>query len=100
MAGLVETVQQSLNLDEGGRSETVSMSTTSAQSSVITSGHVVLSVDTACYIRQGSSPTAVSTGADQYILADTMYRVKVKSGNKIAFILGTGTGTAYITPGA
>jgi hypothetical protein len=49
-------------------------------------------------MRQGSNPTALSNGTDQFIPANTLLRiVDIESGNKLAFIAGS-AGTVYISP--
>ena len=85
----------------GATCEAIAISTTSAQSSAITSGRVVLYSSVECFFRQGSNPTALSTGVDQILPASTMLRVvDIESGNKLAFKTASGTGTVYIAPAA
>ena len=101
MSGTVETIEQSITALTGGQSEPISVSTTSAQSSAITSGWAVVTPTIDCFFRQGSgTPTALSNGTDQILLGGNSYRItNITSGNKIAFITASGTGTVYITPG-
>ena len=99
--GAAHVMSASLVVDSGGGSESVSISGTSAQSSAITAGQVIVSVDTDCFVRQGADPTALDDGTDMFLFADSTYRlVGITSGNKLAFITTGGSGNAYITPGA
>jgi hypothetical protein len=85
----------------GGTSEKVAISTANARSSVIASRIAMVTPDVDCFVRQGlATPTAVSDGTDQLLLAGNTYRLGVTPGNKLAFITATGTGFVYITPGA
>jgi hypothetical protein len=84
--------------DEGGRSQVVAASTTSAQTAnAITADYVMITVPATCFVRMGSNPTALINGTDLALAAGT-YRMAIKSGYKIAVILTTGTGNVYITP--
>lgn len=84
----------------GGESQSVSISTTSAQSTAITTNRVVVYATVECWFRQGSNPTALSTGVDQYLPAGVQMRlVDIKPGNKLAFKAAS-SGTVYITPDA
>lgn len=85
----------------GGQSAKIAISTTSAQSAVLTSTSYLVSPDVDCFARLGSNPTAVADGTDQILLAGNTYRiVPTLVGNKFAFIALTGTGNVYITPDA
>lgn len=89
-----------LRVTEGGTSQVVAVSTTSAQSTAINDvAHVLIYTNTAVAVRQGSNPTALTDGTDQVIPAG-LYRVAITPGNKLAFKTLTGTGNVYITPGA
>ena len=93
-------LQESMVALKGGTCSTVAVSGTSAQSAAITSGKVVIYSTVDMYLRQGSNPTALATGVDQFIPANTMLRiVDIENGNKLAFISGT-SGTVYISPAA
>lgn len=93
--------EYSMSARSGGQSQAVSMTTTSAQSSEIKADWAVVTPDTACFFRRGSNPTALSNGTDQYLAAGAAYRINgLNEGDKLAFILASGTGTVYITPGA
>ena len=93
----------------GGQSQKIATSTTSAQSAAIAataaaqSGapvKVLITPDATCFARYDANPTALSDGTDQILLANNTYRVEVMPGGKFAFILATGTGNVYVTPGA
>ncbi len=90
----------SLVADSGGLSQAVALSTTSAQTAVLNCNYVLVELTAAGFYRQGANPTALSDGTDQYLAANVKYRVNITPGNKLAFKLATGTGTAYVTPGA
>jgi hypothetical protein len=94
------TQDLSIVVDEGGRSQALAISGTSAQSAVINCDYVLVTLTAAAFVRQGSNPTATADGTDTYLLADVTYRLNVKKGNKLAFRTGGATGTAYITEGA
>ncbi len=101
MSGNVKTYEQSLSAMTGGQSQSVAISTTSAQSAAITTGSAVVTPSVDCFFRQGVSPTALSNGTDQFLLANNTYRISdIVSGNLLAFITASGTGTVYITPGS
>lgn len=82
----------------GATGLSVSVSTTSAQSAVISTtvdGYLTLWSDVAVFMRQGTNPTALTT--DQYIPASQFLRIgPVAAGNKLAFITASGTGTVYL----
>lgn len=96
----MEAREVSIVVDDGGRSQALSISSTSAQSAVINADYVLVTLTTPAFVRQGSSPTAVADGTDIYLLADLTYRLNIRRGNRLAFRTSGGTGTAYITPGA
>ena len=87
--------------NEGGRSELVAVTTSSAQSAVLcsnTDGYVNLISTIDCFVRMGVNPTALSTGVDQFMPAGNLLRVgPVPEGFKLAFIAASGAGTVYIT---
>lgn len=93
------TQDLSIVADEGGRSHSVAISSTSAQSAVIDAEYVLITLTTSAFVRQGGDPTATSDGTDIYLLGDVTYRLNVKRGNKLALRTADLTGTAYITPG-
>jgi hypothetical protein len=92
--------EQSIEANTGGTSQVVSISTTSAQSTAITTNTALVYSTVDCFMRQGANPTALSNGTDQIIPATTLLRVSLTEGNKLAFITASGSGTVYITPGA
>jgi hypothetical protein len=87
----------------GGQSDAVTVSATSAQTtkqSIIDAEKVAVFCESNVFFREGSDPTALSDGSDQIIPGGVWTRVSKTTGYKMAFILATGTGTVYITPGA
>lgn len=96
----MHTQDLSIIVDEGGRSQAIAISGTSAQSTAINAEYVIVTLTAAAFVRQGSNPTATSDGTDIYLLADVTYRLNLTRGNKLAFKTTSATGTAYITPGA
>lgn len=95
----IQEISLTTGILTGGLSQTVAMSTTSAQSTAITADLVVVAVDAACFVRAGANPTAVSDGTDHYLPIGA-WRIPFISGQKLAFKMASGTGNAYITPGA
>lgn len=98
------TMQMDVRATEGGSSQVVAATTTSAQSAVIgaqATGVPVFAIVTATapvFMRAGANPTALSTGVDHYLAANIPYRVEVQGGQRLAFITPTGTASVYITP--
>ena len=92
--------EESMKVLNGGTSVAISISTTSAQSAAILTNSIVVYATVACWLRQGSNPTALSDGTDQYLPAEVQMRlVDITPGNKIAFKAAT-SGTVYLTQGA
>mgnify|MGYP003154385708 FL=1 len=78
----------------------VATSTTSAQSAALGTAQsgvfwVRLCADTDTYYAIGSSPTA--TTSSTFLPADTIEIIKVDVGDKVAGIIGTGTGILGVT---
>ena len=97
MSGLLVS-QETGQIYPGGQSQKVSLTTTSAQSTALQCKTVVLCSDVDCFIRQGSSPTALADGTDQFLPAYNMVRFfNYHPGNKIAAIAAS-SGNLYITP--
>lgn len=93
----------------GGQSVKVATSTTSAQTPVVAlpTNHpegvpvkCMVVVDALTFGRKGANPTALSDGTDQVFLANTLYRVELMKGERMAFIVPASTGNVYFTPGA
>lgn len=93
----------------GGTSSKVALSTTSAQGPVIANptNHpkgmpvkCLVTLDATGFLRKGTSPTAVSDGTDQILLANNTYRIELMEGERVAAILASGTGNMYFTPAA
>lgn len=73
---------------------TVSVSTSSAQSSALEAGDYIYSCDQVSHLLLGSNPTA--TTSCRRIPADTMVRIAgVQSGEKLA-IIAAASGTAWL----
>jgi hypothetical protein len=96
----MHTQDLSIVVDEGGRSQSIAISSTSAQTTAIDSEFVVVTLTAAAFVRQGSNPTATNDGTDTYLMADVSYRLNIRRGNRLAIRTSGPTGTAYITPGA
>lgn len=77
--------------------QSVSMSTTSAQSAALNGGSALVQVNAACFVIRGKNPTA--TTACMPLVADVPYMMRgIAAGEKLAFIMASSTGTATITP--
>ena len=99
MAGVVISNQ----ILSGGQSQKVVTSTAASSSTALNCSQVTLVCDTNTFVRMGpaGSTNAVSTGADQILLANQQYRIiPIIPGYVLSFILATGTGNVYITPEA
>ena len=91
----------SCQVKAGGDSVKIALSTTSAQTAALTSTSYLVTPDTTCFVRAGANPTALSNGTDQILIANNSYRiVPINPGDKMAFILASGTGNVYLTPDA
>lgn len=93
----------------GGQSVKIATSVTSAQGPVIANptNHpkgapvkCLITCDALTFGRNGTNPTALSDGTDQVFAANTPYRVELMEGERMAFIVPSGTGNVYFTPGA
>lgn len=93
-----QVVQQASSIGAGGACQKVAMSTTSAQSAAINYGMVQITPSADCYVREGSNPTAVSDGTDQFLAANVPQVFLVTPGNKLAFIVASGTSSVHIAP--
>lgn len=98
----MHTYSLSITADAGARSERVTLSGVSAQSAVYgtspSGAHLLVTPDTNCFMRCDANPTAVATGVDMILLANTTYRVQIGMGVKLAFITSGAAGNVYITP--
>lgn len=83
-----------------GVSQNVAFSSSSAQSAAFQSSTSIIQLvaTQVCFIKMGSNPTA--TSSDMYIPANTVVRVGVTAGQKLAVIRSSADGTLYITEGA
>ena len=93
------TQDLSIIVDEGGRSQALAISSTSAQSAAINAPYALVTLTASGFVRQGSNPTATSDGTDIYLLSDVTYRLNIQPGNKLAFRTTGSAGTAYVTAG-
>lgn len=90
--------QESVQLYGGGTSQQIAVTTSSAQSTVLQCKSMYICSTVSCFVRQGPNPTALGDGSDQYLPANLPMRLAgFTPGNKIA-VIGTGSGTFYITP--
>jgi hypothetical protein len=85
--------------DEGQQS--VSVSTSSAvTTNAIGAVECLVYANVECFVLAGSNPTA-TVAAGTPIGSGQMVRLRgLRAGDKLAFITASGTGTAYIRPGA
>lgn len=96
----------SVNVDAGGQSTALAISTTSAQSPIFvatpgtTMGgrSIVMSPTVDCFVRAGVNPTATNDGTDLFLRGGQTYRTIVPDGQRLAFRTASGSGTVYITP--
>lgn len=95
----MEAREVSIVVDEGGRSQKLSAVTASTQTNVINSDYALVFATVPVFVRQGSNPTAVTTGGDIFLAANVHYRLNVTRGNKLAFA-STSVADIYVTPGA
>lgn len=95
----MESREVSIVADEGGRSQLLASVTASTQSAVINAPYALVFCSAATFVRQGSDPTAVTTGADIYLAPNVHYRINLKPGNKLAFA-ALAASNVYVTPGA
>jgi hypothetical protein len=84
---------------EGAQS--VSVSTSSAQTAnVIGATECLVYANVECFVLAGSNPTA-TVAAGTPIGSGQMIRLRgLQAGDKLAFIAASGSGTAYVRPGA
>jgi hypothetical protein len=87
---------------DGGGSQLIAVSTTSAQSATFSDNTTCYMHNTVgVYVRQGTNPTALATGVDHWIPPGTWRLTGIVDENKLAFICKTGeSGSVHLTPGA
>jgi len=85
----------------GEGQQSVSVTTSSAATSnAITSDECLVYANVECFVVAGSNPTA-TVAAGTPIAANAMIRLTgLQAGDKLAFIAASGSGTAYVRPGA
>lgn len=93
--------EASVRVSRGQTGQSVSVSNVSAAtSSAIGADECLVYVNVECFVMAGSSPT-VTTTTGTPLAANSMIRLTgIQPGDKLAFITASGTGTAYIRPGA
>jgi hypothetical protein len=102
----------SVKLDGGGSGAKIAISGASAQSAALslksfpTPGgadardNVLVYVTVDCFVRNGTSPTAV-VDTDVLLPGPGLYRLSgIKDGEKLAFITSGAAGNAWVYPGA
>jgi len=82
----------------GGTCQSVAISSISAQSAAITAQLVHLTPTVDCFVREAASPTALSDGTDEFLMAWVTQSKIITSGNKLAFKTTSASGTVYIAP--
>lgn len=101
-------VQISAEALAGATSSKIATSTSSAQGPVIVNPSSIpagcpvkclITCDVLTFGRKGTNPTALSDGTDQVFVANVPYLVELMAGERMAFIVPTGTGNVYFTPG-
>lgn len=96
----MDTLSTSFNASAGNDSAIVAASGTSAQSSTYDCGvgkNFLITPLVSVYYRWGTNPTAVSTGADQLLVAGNTYRIKAGGTGKFAFKALASSGNVHIT---
>jgi hypothetical protein len=88
----------SIIVDEGGRSQRLTAVTTSQQTTTINSDYALVYCTAPCFVRQGSNPTAVTTGADIFLAGNVHYRLNLPRGAKLAFAAPSAA-DVYVTTG-
>lgn len=97
----MSAVEYSMAALTGGLSQKIATSTVSAASGELTCSYAVVTSDADCFFRQGSAPTAVADGTDQFLPAGVPFRIYgITNNNKLAFINASGTGNVYLSPNA
>jgi len=82
-------------------SQQVAMTTASAQTTTLGGGDCIVTVTAFAFVERGANPTATSDGKSVALAPNIPYRLRgVQPGEKLAFIVPTGTGTAYVTEGS
>lgn len=90
-----------LNAIVPGVSQSLAIGASSAQSTAVASATAVVQLiaTVACFVKSGSSPTAVAN-TSTYLPANVPIMLGVNGGDKIAVIQASGAGVLYITEGA
>lgn len=85
-------------LAEGGSCQLLSLSTVAVQSAAIDADMVEITPNVDCYARAGTNPTAVSTGVDHFLVANTTRLFVINQGDQISFIAPVGSGSVKLAP--
>lgn len=101
------TREISLVVDEGGQSEAIAVSATSAQSSLLQTQFVLVTPTVPVFVRAGENPVALNDGSDIILNEGVTYRLQMPTPSigvwRLAFICsdqtGLDMGTVYISPG-
>lgn len=84
--------------NQAGTMQVVSLSTTSAQTAVLKAMDTLVVSTNICFVVRGTNPTATNTC--MAIPPNWPVILKgIQEGEKLAFVLPTGTGTAYVHQG-
>lgn len=83
----------SLIINGGGKSQVLTLSTSSTVSSVLTSNFALFYSTVDCFVRVGATAVA---NTDIFIPANMYCRLGVIAGQTLA-VVGTAAGTAYLT---
>jgi hypothetical protein len=84
---------------EGQQSVSVS-GTSAATSNAIGADECVVYANVECFVLAGSNPTATVAAGTPLSAGQTIRLRGIQPGDKLAFITASGTGTAYVRPGA
>ena len=85
------------NISPSGTSQTIAISSTSAQSTPIHAVLVHITPTVDCYMRQGSNPVAIAN-IDHFLLGNATQSFRIIRDNILAFITAAGSGFVHIVP--
>lgn len=90
--------EQSLKVRDVATGVAVAISTSNAQSGILSHDDAVVISTVDCFVAKGANP--VATTSHQFVPASTPLRLwGWKVGEQLAFVTASGTGTVYISPG-
>ena len=91
-------IQLTIAVPDRAITQAVSVSGTSASTSVLSGSAAVILPTVDCFVIRGESPTATTSCLP--LLGGNMVRVSgMRQGEKLAFITSGATGTVYVTEG-